>query len=430
MTRLLRVGNFGAIHREGGQVISNDNEQSHSRTQITVAGKKYRIEIARLMGFAWGEKSVDALQWQVNHLNRGTMDDSNANLEAATPSRNSSHGRETNPARRSSGPRRGKPVRSWDPDAPGMRNYTYYESVRSAARETGADQGCVGKCCNGIYGSSKGLKFEFVDYAEVRGEEWRELTVNGAHVRVSNRQNYESQIGVRYAPIASDEDGNDYAKVKINGLVYYLSELIHAAFPKSGGYHGDDAQFDHITGIKSDNRPCNLRSVTPAVNVQSSYDIDDNRRSSVEKLGRKIRAFKPTSLIEGGDDAVAYFPSIRAASMSTGTRMGFISNQCNGDASGTSRQGWRFEAVAFVPRTRMMRGTTKFSVALPLHRKVCIAQSIGAARLGRSFYRPSFGRTVRARAAAVSAHSHHRERMRETTKRKTRLNVIMMSIVR
>ena len=167
---------------------------------------------------------------------------------------------------------------------------------------------------------------------------------------MSNRQNYESQIGVRYAPIASDADGNDYAKVKINGLVYYLSELIHAAFPKSGGYHGDDAQIDHITGIKSDNRPCNLRSVTPAVNVQSSYDIDDNRRSSVEKLGRKIRAFKPTSLIEGGDDAVAYFPSIRAASKATGTRMGFISNQCNGDASGTSRQGWRFEAVAFVPR--------------------------------------------------------------------------------
>ena len=61
MTLLLRVGNLCAIHREGGQPINNDDEQSHSRTQITVAGKKHRVGIARLVGFAWGEESVDAL---------------------------------------------------------------------------------------------------------------------------------------------------------------------------------------------------------------------------------------------------------------------------------------------------------------------------------------------------------------------------------
>ena len=159
-------------------------------------------------------------------------------------------------------------MRSWDPDAPGMRNYTYYESVRSASRETGANRRTVDRStAEGGARSSKGLKFEFVEYPAVRGEEWRELTVNGAHVRVSNKENYESQKGVRYAPIASYAEGHDYAVVSINGLRYYFSELIYAAFPKSGGYHGDDAQIDHINGIKSDNRPCNLRSVTPAVNT-------------------------------------------------------------------------------------------------------------------------------------------------------------------
>jgi len=107
MTRLLRVGNLGAIHNlSNGQPISNDDNQSHSRTQITLAdGMKYRVEIARLVGFAWGQEFVDALQWQVNHLSLDTKDDSIANLEAATPSNNQSHGRETNPARRAHGPR-------------------------------------------------------------------------------------------------------------------------------------------------------------------------------------------------------------------------------------------------------------------------------------------------------------------------------------
>jgi hypothetical protein len=179
------------------------------------------------VGFAWGQEFADALQWQMNHLSLDTKDDSIADLEAATPSRNQSHGRETNPARREQGPRQGKPVRSWDPDAPGMRNYTYYESVSSASRETGATRRTVDRsAAGGGARSSKGLKFDFVEYPAVRGEEWRELTVNGAHVRVSNKQNYESQKGVRHAPIASDADGQDYAVVKINGLVYYFGELI------------------------------------------------------------------------------------------------------------------------------------------------------------------------------------------------------------
>ena len=116
MALLLRVGNLGAIHREGGQPINNGDEQSHFRTQITVADTKHRVGIApRLVGFTWGEESADdaLLQWQTNHLSRDTTDDSNANLEAATPSRNVPHGRETNPARREQGPRQGlgKPVR-------------------------------------------------------------------------------------------------------------------------------------------------------------------------------------------------------------------------------------------------------------------------------------------------------------------------------
>ena len=123
MTRVLRVGNLGAIHNlSNGQPISNDDDQVHSRTQITLAdGTKHRVEIARLVNFAWGRPFVNSLQWQINHLSLDTKDDRIANLEAATPSTNQSHGRATNPARREQGPRQGKPVRSWDPDAPGMR---------------------------------------------------------------------------------------------------------------------------------------------------------------------------------------------------------------------------------------------------------------------------------------------------------------------
>ena len=149
MTLLSRVGDLGAIHNlRNGQPISNDEDQSHSRTQITVAdGTMYRVEIARLVGFAWGEEFANSLQWQMNHLSRDTTDDSNENLAPATPRSNVPHGRETNPARRKQGPRQGQPVQSWDPDAPGMRNnYTYYESVASAASETGADRPNVCKC--------------------------------------------------------------------------------------------------------------------------------------------------------------------------------------------------------------------------------------------------------------------------------------------
>lgn len=72
--------------------------------------------------------------------------------------------------------------------------------------------------------------------------------------------------------IAGSSAKNGYRKTSIRGREHYLHRLAwamsHGAWPIG--------QIDHVNGVRSDNRICNLREASPSQNVMNSKTRRDN----------------------------------------------------------------------------------------------------------------------------------------------------------
>lgn len=80
-----------------------------------------------------------------------------------------------------------------------------------------------------------------------------------------------------------------YLRVGIDGREYMAHRLVwlyvHGAFPAE--------QTDHINGNRTDNRPCNLREVSPALNSQNLRAAKSNNKCGllgVTPAGKRFRA--------------------------------------------------------------------------------------------------------------------------------------------
>ena len=77
----------------------------------------------------------------------------------------------------------------------------------------------------------------------------------------------------RMGDIAGNSVGRGYYQVTIDNKMYYLHRVI---FLYAFGYLPEH-HVDHISQDKSDNRPCNLREVTPQCNIRNTGLRSDNK---------------------------------------------------------------------------------------------------------------------------------------------------------
>jgi hypothetical protein len=105
--------------------------------------------------------------------------------------------------------------------------------------------------------------------------------------------------GISVGQLAGGKDRDGYIRIKIDNVKYGAHRLawmyVHGDFPKNF--------IDHINGVKSDNRICNIRDVTRSENMQNLFkpqgkniyigvyknSRSNNWYSKIEVNGKQIR---------------------------------------------------------------------------------------------------------------------------------------------
>ena len=178
------------------------------------------------------------------------------------------------------------------------------------------------------------------------------LIVDGAEVAVPSKQRYESQSGVRYAPVVSAAPGKSYASVKIKGSTYSFHKLVACVFlqPPSDSAK---TQVNHRDGNKSNNDPSNLEWCTPSENVLHSYDIlifrDRWLPSGTTTSGATMSKAVLARQI-GSRTWIRYNSAGQAAKGLGVANASLISKCCNGKRA--SSCGYKFKFEGFKPKRR------------------------------------------------------------------------------
>ena len=211
---------------------------------------------------------------QVDHL----TNDPGANrievLAWASASKNVQRSYETNENRRSSAPKRSKPVlgrRFRDQEqADEEEEWTTYASTSEAARQLGLKQVGISNVCHKKQKTTGGYEFVFAEQSFVHtpGEIWRK-PYEDSEAMVSNLGNYCNCFGVYSTPSPRT---SGYVRVKINEKQYWMHRLVARAFPDIVLPPDDPSktQVNHKDGNASNNSASNLEWVSPSENVQHS----------------------------------------------------------------------------------------------------------------------------------------------------------------
>lgn len=81
--------------------------------------------------------------------------------------------------------------------------------------------------------------------------------------------------GISTEKILGTDNGFGYLRITVCGKSYYAHRLawfyVHGKFPAN--------EIDHVNGIKSDNRICNLREATSSQNSQNKTKAQSNNKS-------------------------------------------------------------------------------------------------------------------------------------------------------
>lgn len=106
--------------------------------------------------------------------------------------------------------------------------------------------------------------------------------------------------------VSGSTNGQGYLNIKINGRVYLAHRLAWLA--ATGEWPA--AEIDHINGVKSDNRACNLRSATRHQNAQNVL----RRGAGANKGATKIKSGWMASIKAGGKSFyLGVYPTAEAA---------------------------------------------------------------------------------------------------------------------
>lgn len=118
---------------------------------------------------------------------------------------------------------------------------------------------------------------------ELKNEKWLPLKSNPAY-EISNlgRLRHTFKNGnTKFVKASSNGKKNDYLFYKINGIKYYVHQLVLHYFK---GKKTDGYECDHINNNRQDNRLCNLRYLTIGENRSHKGEEHPLRKLNNEKV--------------------------------------------------------------------------------------------------------------------------------------------------
>ena len=177
-----QVSNFGRVRTANG-IITEGSERADGYLIAQISGKKHRVHRLVASQADFVQPPPSEKHTQVNHIDGDPANNRADNLEWVTPSENVRHSYDTNADRKSSAPKKSKPVLGRRHGSEG--EWVEYESVRAAARELELNSGSVSNCCRGKVKRVTGRvgEYEFMwaplaedsDQHDRPGEVWRDV---------------------------------------------------------------------------------------------------------------------------------------------------------------------------------------------------------------------------------------------------------------
>ena len=170
-----QVSNLGRVRSANG-IITEGYEARSGYMHAQISGKTHYVHrLVAQAGFV--PPPLSEKHSQVNHKDRDPANNRADNLEWATRSENVRHSFDTNAERKSSAPKRSKPVLGRRHGS--EREWVEYESASAAARELGVNQEGISNCCLGKAKRAGEYEFKLAPLAEDQhdrpGEEWRDV---------------------------------------------------------------------------------------------------------------------------------------------------------------------------------------------------------------------------------------------------------------
>ena len=169
-----RVSNLGRMRTADG-IITEGSERTDGHRVAQISGKTHYVR--RLVALAFLPPPPSDTHTQVNHEDGDPANSRADNLAWVTPSENVQHSYDTNAERKSSAPKRSKPVLGRRHGS--EREWVEYESASAAARELGVNQEGISNCCLGKAKRAGEYEFKLAPLAEDQhdrpGEEWRDV---------------------------------------------------------------------------------------------------------------------------------------------------------------------------------------------------------------------------------------------------------------
>lgn len=251
----VKISNLGRKQNAFG-VISSPKPSFGGYCRVHIFGKNYYMHILVCTLFNGPRPTSNHT---VHHINKVPSDNHASNLRWATVEEQRFF-QDRLPMHNN--PMQSKPVIAWKHDDTKEVTQVSFDSQADACRKLGISISCINKCCSGKRKSAHGYKFrvdtdrmESIEPHMIEGEEWRAIL--DGRTQVSSFGRYRSKFGIVSRPRVSQEG---YVSVHIEKKLRRLHTLICEAWhgPKPTPNH----TVDHINGIRSDNRPENLRWAT------------------------------------------------------------------------------------------------------------------------------------------------------------------------
>ena len=167
------VSNLGRVRTAIGIIHEGCDSRGGGYLRVQINGKHHYVH--RLVALAFLGPPPSENHTMVMHIDSNSANNRADNLEWVTPSENSQHAHDTNAERKSSAPKRSKPVLGRRHGS--EEEWVEYASGTAAARALGLKRVSVSACCRGKQKRTGEYEFKWAPLAEDQhdrpGEEWR-----------------------------------------------------------------------------------------------------------------------------------------------------------------------------------------------------------------------------------------------------------------
>ena len=285
---------------------------TQGRKKVKIGGKNFLF--SQLVALAFLPRAKPG-QNIVHHM-YGMHNDAPESLKRMTSKQHAKH-HSTDANRSSNKQNVGRSVRG---TPRGENNWTEYESMNDAERQTGVSARIVSKECydrTTIHSYTHEFEFVLQPDLNINGvtEVWRSVPGLSGSCRVSNMQRFENSNGHRYSPCPGTAEG-PYARVFNDGSNFTFHRLIALAFGDQLRTRRRRGQtiVHHRDGNPMNNLPSNLQWTTPKEHLKEHAEEHiTGHATRVLKLSKPIEGRVKVNAGEPENAWVRYSSSAAAA---------------------------------------------------------------------------------------------------------------------